>query len=71
VQVKHRYGPCRVGLVARELGADHTSRLQPETVAVERERATKVADCQGDHMYARPHLYLLCAGYGVCLHSET
>jgi hypothetical protein len=67
VQLKHRYGPRRVGLVASELGADHTSRLQPETVAVERERATEVAYRQGDHMYARLHLFLLCAGHGVCL----
>ena len=53
--------------VAARSACDYTSRLQPETVAVERERATEVAYRQGDHMYARLDLFLLCAGHGVCL----
>jgi len=59
LQLEHRHSPRGALVVTGELGADHPRRIQPKAAAVELERPIEVAYRQGDHTYARVHLFLL------------
>jgi hypothetical protein len=55
VELEHRDGAAGRGVVAGELGSDHTGRVEPEAVAVEREGPIEVAHRERDHVDARLH----------------
>jgi hypothetical protein len=58
-QLEHGDGTGWGRVVTGKLGADHSRRLQPETVAVKLEGPIEVAYGQGDHMDAGFHLVSL------------
>lgn len=55
VEMKHRHVAGRLAIVADELRADDALRVQPEPLAIERERTSEISNSQRDHMDARFH----------------
>src|SRR6266498_5382633 len=55
LQLEHRHGPGGIGVVADELGADNSGRLQAEPVAIELDRSIEVVDGEGDDVDAGLH----------------
>ena len=53
VEVEHRRGPVRSGLVPLELGPDQAFGPEAQPVAVERQGPIEVSDRKGDDMDVR------------------
>jgi hypothetical protein len=59
LQLEHRDGACGALVVAREFGAEDARRIEPEAVAVERERPLEIVDRERDDIDAGFHLSFL------------
>jgi hypothetical protein len=55
LQLEHGHCSGGVGVVAGELGADHTGRLQAEPVAIELDCSIEVVDGKGDDVDSGLH----------------